>query len=95
MTQIDAHHPDARCKLSGLVTEDDQMPDDAGLRPYSDHVLAVFGADRVMWGSDWPVAGLRCAYGDWHETALRLTAHLSQAGRAAVFGGTAAAFYRI
>ena len=90
-----AARTDARCKLSGLVTEDDQMPDDASLRPYRDHVLAVFGADRVMWGSDWPVAGLRCAYGDWHETALRLTAHLSQAGRAAVFGGTAAAFYRI
>lgn len=90
-----AARTDARCKLSGLVTEDDQMPDDACLRPYSDHVLAAFGADRVMWGSDWPVAGLRCAYGDWHETALRLTAHLSQAGRAAVFGGTAAAFYRI
>ena len=90
-----AARTDARCKLSGLVTEDDQMPDDASLRPNSDHVLAVFGADRVMWGSDWPVAGLRCAYGDWHETALRLTAHLSQAGRAAVFGGTAAAFYRI
>lgn len=62
-----AARTDARCKLSGLVTEDDQMPDDASLRPYSDHVLAVFGADRVMWGSDWPVAGLRCAYGDWHK----------------------------
>lgn len=85
----------ASCKLSGLVTEADSMPDDDLLRPYTDHVLRAFGAERVMWGSDWPVARLRCEYVDWHDMALRLTADLSDAGRAAVFGGTAAAFYRI
>ncbi|MFC3527366.1 amidohydrolase family protein [Paracoccus mangrovi] len=90
-----AARTDARCKLSGLVTEADQTPDEAGLRPYSDHILAAFGPERVMWGSDWPVLRLRCEYRDWHDMALRLCAHLSDAGRAAVFAGTAAEFYRI
>lgn len=85
----------ACCKLSGLVTEADAMPDDAMVRPCTDHVLRVFGADRVMWGSDWPVARLRCEYAGWHDMALRLTAGLSDADRVAVFGGTASAFYRI
>lgn len=85
----------AFCKLSGLVTEAASLPPDDLLRPYTDHVLAVFGADRVMWGSDWPVARLRCEYADWYDTALRLSAHLSDAARAALFAGTAAAFYRI
>ena len=86
---------DARCKLSGLVTEADADWSIDLLRPYADHVLAAFGADRVMWGSDWPVVRLRCEYEAWHEAALALTERLDEAGRDRVFGGTAAEFYRI
>jgi L-fuconolactonase len=85
----------AFCKLSGLLTEDGAGRTVARLRPYADHVLKVFGPDRVMWGSDWPVCRLRAEYADWHEAALDLTAGLSESGRAAVFGGTAAEFYRL
>ena len=85
----------ACCKLSGLVTEADKDWTDAVLRPYTDHVIAVFGAGRVMWGSDWPVLRLRCDYTDWHAQAGRLTAHLDPADRALLFGGTARQFYRI
>lgn len=83
------------CKLSGLVTEaaDGWAVDD--LRPFVDHVLRAFGADRVMWGSDWPVCRLQSEYGDWHEVARALTAHLSDGEQAAIFGGTAARFYRL
>lgn len=82
-------------KLSGLVTEagEDWAPED--LRPYVDHVLAVFGPDRVMWGSDWPVCQLRASYAGWRHTAEALTEGLSAADRAQVFGGTAARFYRL
>ncbi|WP_417205490.1 amidohydrolase family protein [Antarctobacter sp.] len=85
----------AFCKLSGLVTEADDMPAESLLKRYTDHVIAAFGPERVMWGSDWPVARLRCEYADWHAMAERLTAHLAQDARARIFGGTAAAFYRI
>jgi L-fuconolactonase len=83
------------CKLSGLVTEaaDGWTIDD--LRPFSDHVLMAFGPDRVMWGSDWPVCRLQADYDVWLATAQALTADLSAKERSAVFGGTAARFYRL
>ncbi|WAP70447.1 amidohydrolase family protein [Jiella pelagia] len=85
----------AYCKLSGLVTEakDDWRRED--LAYYSAHVLEVFGPDRVMWGSDWPVCRLRCEYETWHETALSLVSHLSEADQARILGGTAEQFYRL
>ncbi|WP_341869691.1 amidohydrolase family protein [Paenibacillus protaetiae] len=52
-----ARYPRLYCKLSGLVTEADH----ASWKPehftaYIGHVLHEFGPDRVMFGSDWPVA---------------------------------------
>lgn len=59
-------YPDIYCKVSGMVTEANHQtwrPED--LRPYIAHVLDVFGTDRVMFGSDWPVALLAASgYGD-------------------------------
>jgi L-fuconolactonase len=52
------------CKLSGLVTEDDWASrDDTRLRPYMEQILSIFGAERVMYGSDWPVCLLAGEYG--------------------------------
>ncbi len=85
----------AYCKLSGLVTEADEACTPQMLQPYVDHVIGAFGAERVMWGSDWPVARLACEYGDWVEMARGVTAGLSAGDQAAVFGETAARFYRI
>jgi L-fuconolactonase len=90
-----AEETGAFCKLSGLVTEADDGwgPDD--LAPFAHHVLAAFGPERVMWGSDWPVCRLQAEYDRWHDAAQTLTAGLSAVDRAAVFGGTAARFYRL
>ncbi len=78
------------CKLSGLVTEAraDWRIDD--LRPYVDHLLATFGPDRLMWGSDWPVVTLASNYRRWHDAAATL---LPAETHQAIFGGTAARFY--
>ncbi len=83
----------AFCKFSGLVTEAGEDWTVDQLRPYASHVLSAFGAERVMWGSDWPVVRLRAEYARWRATAMELTAGLPPAGRARVFGGTAVAFY--
>ena len=85
----------AYVKLSGLVTEaaPDWRPE--RLAPYVNHLIEAFGADRIMWGSDWPVCRLAADYARWHEVALALTAHLPHADHARIFGCTAAAFYRI
>lgn len=85
----------AYVKFSALVTE--ARPDwtPADLKPYVDHVIAAFGPDRMMWGSDWPVCRLAATYGRWRRVALRLTEHLPDPARTRIFGGTAAEFYRL
>jgi len=82
----------AFCKLSGLATEASDGWTVEDLRPYAEHVLDVFGAERVMWGSDWPVLELAGTFGSWRAAAEEI---VPEEMKAAVFGGTAATFYRI
>jgi L-fuconolactonase len=90
-----AANTNATCKLSGLVTEAGPDWSASGLKPYVNHLLAVFGPNRLMFGSDWPVSLLAASYDRWLETAEALTAALDPAARAEVFGGSAARFYRL
>ena len=85
----------AHCKFSALITEANQGWTVTDLKPYVDHVLAAFGPDRVMWGSDWPMCRLRAEYEVWHGAAQELTADLSRQAKAQVFGLTARQFYRL
>ena len=85
--------PQVECKLSGMVTEAGRTVQQ--LQPYANHVLQVFGARRVMWGSDWPVVRLAADYTAWLDASEALLAGLDGAQRAAVFGGNARRFYRI
>jgi len=90
-----ARETQAVCKLSGLVTE--AAPDwcVADLEPYVEHMLESFGPQRLMWGSDWPVAELAGGYARWRDATLHLLRHLPDAARDAVLGGTAATVYRL
>jgi L-fuconolactonase len=90
-----AAQPNVSCKLSGLVTEAGADWTVERLRPYTDHLLASFGPSRLMFGSDWPVCLLAAEYAGWFDAAQALTAKLTSAERDAVFGATAAAFYRL
>jgi L-fuconolactonase len=90
-----ARCPNVACKLSGLVTEAAPGALPAALRPVADVILSAFGAERVMFGSDWPVCLLASDYPGVMRLARALTAGLSEAERAAVFAGTAARVYRI
>lgn len=80
-------------KFSALITEADSDWTVEDLKPYVDHVFAVFGPERVMWGSDWPVCRLRGEYADWRAAAERLTEGLTDVDRALIYGGTAVGFY--
>ncbi|MEG3164371.1 amidohydrolase family protein [Sphingomonas sp. PB2P19] len=57
--------PNVMCKLSGLLTEIDRSTHaDAVPRLIAD-LLTMFGLDRLIWGSDWPVVTMRTSYTDW------------------------------
>ena len=58
-------------------------------------VIASFGGERVVWGSDWPVCTLRATYDQWIATAHALTDDLPAADREAIFGGNAIRFYKL
>jgi L-fuconolactonase len=87
--------PQVHCKLSGLATEAGPAWTVEQLRPYVLHILDVFGAERVIWGSDWPVLNLAADYGAWLDASEALLAHLDAPQRAAIFGLNAMRFYRI
>lgn len=83
-------------KVSGLVTEADHATwQTADLQPYFEHLYGAFGADRLLFGSDWPVVTLAASAVRWRETALALTSKLGAAERAAFFRGTARRVYRL
>ncbi|WP_432066200.1 amidohydrolase family protein [Streptomyces sp. C10-9-1] len=86
--------PNTVAKLSGLVTEarwDSWTVDD--LRPYTDSALEAFGADRLMFGSDWPVCRLAASYGQVVDTVRTLTAELTVEEQSSIFAGTATRVY--
>jgi L-fuconolactonase len=90
-----ASRTSALCKLSGLVTEARREWSLADVEPFVGQVVAAFGPQRIMWGSDWPVLNLASDYRTWHATAERLLANLPASERARIFGGTAAQFYGV
>jgi L-fucono-1,5-lactonase len=86
----------AACKVSGMVTEADwKQWTHADLRPYVDHVLDVFGPERLLFGSDWPVCLLAATYEQVVDAARLALAGLTDTERAGVFGATAARIYRL
>jgi L-fuconolactonase len=90
-----AGETNACCKLSGLVTEASAQWTVDDLRRYSDHLIECFGPERLMWGSDWPVALLASDYTRWLEVARELLQGLSPDERAAVMGENARRFYHL
>jgi L-fuconolactonase len=89
-----AELPNVTAKLSGLVTEADWEDWDAErIGRYADHALSVFGTDRVMFGSDWPVCTLAASYDEVFSLGVALTTALSDPERSAIFGDTAARVY--
>jgi L-fuconolactonase len=84
--------PNVTCKLSGVHGDPFRASD---LRPYYETVLAAFGPDRLMFGTDWPVSGLIAPYGQVCEVYQELTADLSAAEKDAIFDRTARRVYRL
>ncbi|GEM87487.1 amidohydrolase family protein [Meiothermus granaticius] len=89
-----AELPNVWVKLSGLVTEADwQRWTPEQLRPYVLEALRLFGPQRCLFGSDWPVCTLAASYTQVKGTLETLLGDLSPAEREGIFGLNAAQVY--
>jgi L-fuconolactonase len=87
-----ARNPRVFAKVSGLYPPGpDWTADD--LKEVVEFAFGLFGPERLMFGSDWPVAELSGGYAKVRTELSRLFAQLPPDGRGAVLGGTAARFY--
>ena len=84
------------CKLSGLVTEADWNGWSEGeIQPYIEAIFEIFGPERVMWGSDWPVCLHAASYAVWWEVVREFVENRFPTAANAIFGGNCATFYRL
>lgn len=88
--------PNVHCKLSGVATEaDHENWTREQLRPYLDHAIEVFGFDRLMFGSDWPVSELTHRYETWVEIIEWVASGTTGDELRGLFRDNAVAFYRL
>lgn len=88
--------PNVYCKVSALATEADWTNwslDD--FKPYIGHAVNCFGAERVMFGTDWPVCLLAASYSEVMQIAAQGLPALTDAELAAFWGGNATRFYNL
>jgi L-fuconolactonase len=90
-----AHSTEVHCKLSGLLTQARQGAGLVELDAFVARIFSCFGADRVMWGSDWPVVTLRATYQEWLEMSVELVRRYAPGAEEAVFGANAVRFYQL
>jgi predicted TIM-barrel fold metal-dependent hydrolase len=84
------------CKISGIVVNADRRNWTAeDLRPYIEHVIEVFGWDRVIFGSDWPVCTLASSYRCWVETLTSIISGANETEKQRLFYDNAARTYRL
>ncbi|MXV17821.1 amidohydrolase family protein [Hufsiella ginkgonis] len=84
------------CKVSGMVTEADwQHWKISDFTPYLDVVFDAFGADRLMFGSDWPVCEVAGGYDKMIGIVTQYTSKLSVTENEKFWGGNAIKFYNL
>ena len=72
-----------------------ELPDRAEVTRAIHALVALFGAERLIWGSDWPVLTLAGSYDEWLDLTGALLEGLAAPERHAVMGGNAARFYGV
>ncbi|MDA0770312.1 MAG: hypothetical protein BZY79_06245 [SAR202 cluster bacterium Casp-Chloro-G4] len=84
------------CKISGRVTESNHESWSVEDRkPYVQHIVEIFGIDRLMIGSDWPVCLLAATYDQVLSAALEAIGPISDDDTVKLLGKNAAKFYGI
>ena len=88
--------PNVHLKLSGITAYcAPGTANEATLQPWVDHAINAFGADRVLWGSDWPVVNLGVGMPDWITLTRTLLARRTEGEQSDIVQGTARRVYRL
>ena len=83
-------------KISGMITEADwQQWHSLDFTKYFDLCMELFGADRLMFGSDWPVCLVAGKYGEVVQLVENAIRDFSAEEQKAIMGGTASKFYHL
>jgi L-fuconolactonase len=91
-----AQYKNVYCKISGMVTEADwQSCEENDFIPYIDVVVNAFGADRIMFGSDWPVCLLVAEYNEVVNIVKNYFSSFTQNEQDKFFGQNAIKFYNL
>ncbi|MDC9812083.1 amidohydrolase family protein [Rhizobium binxianense] len=86
--------PNIACKISGLGMGDWIWTTES-IRPYVEEAITLFGADRCMFASNFPVDKLFSSYDRIWNAFKEITRNYTEGERRAVFHDNAARFYRI
>lgn len=90
--------PHVVCKLSGWITEANDAAgefDGRHIEEYFDAALDLFGPERLMFGSDWPVCLLVSPYARTVQVVERWASKLSRSEQAMIWGANATRVYGI
>ena len=95
VTSALAGRPDITATISGMVTEVvDPELDEPTLRAYFEETLALFGPDRLLFGTDWPVCLLRIdSYKSWADMVRGFVSELSSDESDAILHDNAVRIY--
>jgi L-fuconolactonase len=89
-----AANPNVYCKLSGMVSEADWKKwKREDFEPYLDVVFGAFGADRLMFGSDWPVCLVAATYSKVKNIVESYVERHVPYAKSAIFGENVKNFY--
>ncbi len=89
-------YSNVHCKISGLATEADWKHWTLDhFTQYIEHVIACFGKERVLFGSDWPVCMLAGTYEDSINIVADKLRDFSEAELKGFWGDNAVKFYSI
>jgi L-fuconolactonase len=91
-----ATYQNVSCKLSGLVTETEDLKwNESDFTPFLNVIVDSFGVDRLLFGSDWPVCLLAAEYKEVLQIIQNYLNDFSIEDKAKIFGKNAIRIYNL
>lgn len=96
MKYIAENFQHVQCKLSGVVTEADWSNwNDELIQRYINEIINLFGTQRVMFGSDWPVCQVAAPLDKVIELCINATGNINKSTLEAITYNNANKFYQL